>query len=297
MQLTDKLEAKRAMAKADWECWKKLEEQFEQIHGLFSFDLDDNDQEQACWDACTRNRCNAVVSQMANEIHMAPYSLSPSPQQRGSHTKISAQKKRIVACCKSHDPTRGQGVTPQIITYLLPRTRNFIVLGRGKGGLVSTIFPQISTSKGKPPKVTLWPSLFAQKPSWNKPHQVKNVMAPTISKVQPSLWEASSGNAGSVAGATSAKKRQKIVKTEVYMVLDNWCTAIRSQAGQAAAQTRKGGARDRATGSLVPGAVLSQYDMSDNDTDNEGANDDGTNNEAAANKGLGDGPTKEEAVE
>jgi hypothetical protein len=24
-QLTDKLEAKRAMSKADWECWKKLE--------------------------------------------------------------------------------------------------------------------------------------------------------------------------------------------------------------------------------------------------------------------------------
>jgi hypothetical protein len=55
-----------------------------------------------------------------------------------------------------------------------------------------------------------------------------------ISKVQPSLWEASSGNAGSVAGATSAKKRQKIVKTEVYKVSDNRRTPIRSQAGQAA---------------------------------------------------------------
>jgi hypothetical protein len=39
VQLADKLEAKRAMAKADWECWKKLEKQFEQIHGIFSFDL------------------------------------------------------------------------------------------------------------------------------------------------------------------------------------------------------------------------------------------------------------------
>jgi hypothetical protein len=29
MQLADKLEANRAMAKADWECWKKLEEGFE----------------------------------------------------------------------------------------------------------------------------------------------------------------------------------------------------------------------------------------------------------------------------
>jgi hypothetical protein len=82
------------MAKADWECWKKLEEQFKQIHGPFSFDLDGNDQEQAHWDACTRNRCNADISQMKKEIHMVPYSLSPSPQQRGSHTKTSSQRKR-----------------------------------------------------------------------------------------------------------------------------------------------------------------------------------------------------------
>jgi hypothetical protein len=95
------------------------------------------------------------------------------------------------------------------MTYLLPRTRNPIVSGRGKGELVTTNFPQIS-SEGKPPKVTLWPSLFAQKLSWNKPNQVKNIMAPTISKVQLSLWEASSGNAGVVAGATSANKRQKM---------------------------------------------------------------------------------------
>jgi hypothetical protein len=35
VQLADKLEAKQAMEKADWECWKKLEEGFEQLHGLF----------------------------------------------------------------------------------------------------------------------------------------------------------------------------------------------------------------------------------------------------------------------
>ncbi len=45
MQLADKLEAKQAMAKADWEFWKKLQEQFEQIHGLFLFDSDDDNQE------------------------------------------------------------------------------------------------------------------------------------------------------------------------------------------------------------------------------------------------------------
>jgi hypothetical protein len=212
---------------------------------------------------------------------------------------LEAQERRnrrwLVACCKSHNPTRGQGVTPRIIFYLLPRTRNLIVSGRGKGELVSTVFPQIS-SKGKPPKVTLWPSLFAQKPLWNKPNQEKNIMAPTFSKAQPSLWEASSGNAGLVAGATSAKKRQKIVKTEVYKVLDNRCMPIRSQAGRSAAQAGKGDAGDHATGSPAPVAILSQYDTSDDNTDNKGANNDGTNNEAADNEGLGDGLTKEEAV-
>ncbi len=121
-------------------------------------------------------------------------------------------------------------------------------------------------------------------------------MAPMISKVQQSLWEASSGNAGSVAGATWAKKRQKIVKMEVYKVLDNRRTPIRSRAGQAAVRARKGGAGDRATGSPVPAAILSKYDTSDDDVDDMGADDDGTNNEAADNEGLGDSLTKEEAV-
>jgi len=38
VQLADKLEAKRAMEKADWECWKKLEE-------TYLFDLDYDNQE------------------------------------------------------------------------------------------------------------------------------------------------------------------------------------------------------------------------------------------------------------
>jgi hypothetical protein len=43
MQLADELEAKQDMVKTDWECWKKKEKQFEQIHGSILFDLDDND--------------------------------------------------------------------------------------------------------------------------------------------------------------------------------------------------------------------------------------------------------------
>jgi hypothetical protein len=35
VQLADELEATREMVKADWECWKKLEERFKQIHGPF----------------------------------------------------------------------------------------------------------------------------------------------------------------------------------------------------------------------------------------------------------------------
>jgi hypothetical protein len=47
VQLADKSEAKQAMEKADWECWKKLEKRFEQFHGLFLFDLVDDNQEDA----------------------------------------------------------------------------------------------------------------------------------------------------------------------------------------------------------------------------------------------------------
>jgi hypothetical protein len=47
VQLADKLETKQAMAKTDWECWKKLEEEFKQFHGIFLFDLVDDDQEDA----------------------------------------------------------------------------------------------------------------------------------------------------------------------------------------------------------------------------------------------------------
>jgi hypothetical protein len=70
-------------------------------------------------------------------------------------------------------------------------------------------------------KQHLCPHFFTQKPLCNKPNQVKNIMAPTILKVKPSLWETDIGNAGLVAGATLAKKRQKIVGTKRYKVSKN----------------------------------------------------------------------------
>ena len=42
VQLADKFETKQEMEKADWECRKKLEQQFEQIHGPFFFDSDED---------------------------------------------------------------------------------------------------------------------------------------------------------------------------------------------------------------------------------------------------------------
>ncbi len=120
-------------------------------------------------------------------------------------------------------------------------------------------------------------------------------MAPTISKVKPSLWEASSGSAGSVAGATLAKKRQKIGETELYKVSNNRSLPICSQASQAAAQAGKEGAGDRAAGSPAPAAVLSQYDTSDDDTGNKGAINNGINNEVANDDSLNDGLTNDES--
>ena len=46
VQLTDELETTREMVKADWECWKKLEERFKRIHGPFLSDSDEDDQDE-----------------------------------------------------------------------------------------------------------------------------------------------------------------------------------------------------------------------------------------------------------
>jgi hypothetical protein len=121
-------------------------------------------------------------------------------------------------------------------------------------------------------------------------------MAPTISKVQPSLQEASSRNAGLVAGATLAKKWQKIVKTEVYKVSDNRRMPICSRASQAAVRAGKGGAGDRAMGSPVPTAILCQYDTSDNDMDDKGADDDESYDNNVASDGQLDDRGREPII-
>ncbi len=97
VQLADKLEAKQEMVKADWECYKKLEEQFDQINGPFLFDSDEDDQDEACRDERIQERWNVNLPQIAKEMDMSPYSPSPSPKQCESFTKNSAQRKRSKA--------------------------------------------------------------------------------------------------------------------------------------------------------------------------------------------------------
>jgi hypothetical protein len=86
VQLTDELEATREMVKADWECWKKLEERFS--------DLDEDDQDEARRDKRMRQRWNVDPLQHAQEMDMSPYSLSLPTTAWVSGTKSSAQRKR-----------------------------------------------------------------------------------------------------------------------------------------------------------------------------------------------------------
>jgi hypothetical protein len=81
VQLADQLEAKQAMAKANWVCWKKLEERVKQIHRPFLLDLDDDVQEDASQDKRIKQRWNVELLQHGQEMDISPYSPSPSPQQ------------------------------------------------------------------------------------------------------------------------------------------------------------------------------------------------------------------------
>ena len=78
VQLADELEATREMVKADWKCWKKLEEQFS--------DLDEDDQDEARLDKMMRQRWNVEPLNLCS-MHkrwICRLTPSPSPQQHGS---------------------------------------------------------------------------------------------------------------------------------------------------------------------------------------------------------------------
>ena len=67
------------MEKADWECWKKLDERFENNDRSFLFDLDDKDQEDTHRDERIRQRWNVELSQHGQEMDMSSYSPLPPP--------------------------------------------------------------------------------------------------------------------------------------------------------------------------------------------------------------------------
>jgi hypothetical protein len=98
-------------------------------------------------------------------------------------------------------------------------------------------------------------------------------------------------------GGQIGKWGQKIVETEVYEISNNQSSPDRSRASWAAAQAAKEGAGDRAARSPAPAAVLSQYNWSDDNTGDKGANNDGINNKVADNDILNNGLFDEEQVE
>ncbi len=76
VQLADKFKTKQEMEKADWECRKKLEQQFEQIHGPFFFDLDE-DYHDNLQDKRIRQRWNVNLLQIAKEMVISSSPSSP----------------------------------------------------------------------------------------------------------------------------------------------------------------------------------------------------------------------------
>jgi hypothetical protein len=87
VQLADELEATREMVKADWECWKKLEERFS--------DLNEDDQDEACRDKKdeTEMECPPFAA-CTRDGYVALLPLPPPPTAWVSGTKSSAQRKR-----------------------------------------------------------------------------------------------------------------------------------------------------------------------------------------------------------
>ncbi len=92
VKLTDELEAERDMMKADWECWKKIEERFERIHRPFLFDSDQDDKDEAHRDKRIQQRRNVDPLQHIIKVDMLLYSPYLPPTAWVSRTKNSAQR-------------------------------------------------------------------------------------------------------------------------------------------------------------------------------------------------------------
>ena len=102
MQLADKLEAKRAMVKADWECWKEADKQQEaldlQVNGPFLFEWDDLS-EEALRDADKRlrQRWNAyeqMETEMAISSHFVKNNKERTPNPSPHYHQIESQHEK-----------------------------------------------------------------------------------------------------------------------------------------------------------------------------------------------------------
>ena len=72
---------------------KRRRKDLNKNHGLFSYDLGDDDQEDAHQDERIRQRWTVELLLYGQEMDRSPYSPSLSPQQHGSCTKTSAQRR------------------------------------------------------------------------------------------------------------------------------------------------------------------------------------------------------------
>jgi hypothetical protein len=81
VQLADELEATREMVKADWKCWKKLEEQFS--------DLDEDDQDEARLDKMMRQRWNVACTR---DGYVALLPLPPPNSMSLQHQELCSKK-------------------------------------------------------------------------------------------------------------------------------------------------------------------------------------------------------------
>ena len=104
-------------------------------------------------------------------------------------------------------------------------------------------------------------------------------MAPTNLNVKPSLREPNIGSAGSVAGATSAKKRQKVTETELYKVSNNRSSPQHNRATRATARAAREGAGNLEWSDDEAGVEDKGLNDDDDDTDEDTVATEGTKTE------------------
>ena len=112
-------------------------------------------------------------------------------------------------------------------------------------------------------------------------------MAPTNLNVKPSLREPNIGSAGSVAGATLAKKRQKVTETESYKVSNNRSSPQRNRDTRAAARAAREGAGNPDWSDDEAGVEGKGLNDDDDDTDEDTVATEGTKTKTTVETKVG----------